>query len=92
VALNSINKHFGIIVRDDNLAKVMLRNVNNIRWLLKQVTCNKYQQAFLAPLPGTRFNSVLSSDAKECQQAFLAPLSGKVVRQEGILINFYLLM
>ena len=26
------------------------------------------------------------------QQALLAPLPGKVARQEGILINFYLLM
>ena len=34
-------------------------------------------------MPGTRFNSILSSDAKECQQAFMAPLSGKVARQEG---------
>jgi hypothetical protein len=46
----------------------------------------------MAPLRGTRFNSVLSSDAKECQQAFLEPLPGKVARQKGILINFYLLM
>ena len=29
---------------DDNLAKVMLRNVINIRWLFKQVQVNKYQQ------------------------------------------------
>jgi hypothetical protein len=35
------------------------------------------------PLPGTRFNSVLSSDAKECQQAFLEPLPGKIARKEG---------
>ena len=34
-------------------------------------------------MPGTRFNSILSSDAKECQQSFLVPLPGKVARQEG---------
>ena len=39
MALGSTNNHSSIIARDDNLAKVMLRNVNNIMWLVKQVTC-----------------------------------------------------
>jgi hypothetical protein len=37
----------------------------------------KYQQVFLAPLPGMDSISILGDCAKKCQQAFLAPLPGK---------------
>ena len=39
----------------------------------------KYQQAFLAPLPGMDSIFILGDYAKKCQQTFLAPLPGKAL-------------
>jgi hypothetical protein len=49
----------------------------------------KRQQAFLVPLPGIGFISILSNDVKKFQQAFLVPLPRTdvvVIFEPGLLV------